>query len=78
MNLVRISPSGETNGLEVSTSEANDTEDNGHVRRPPNAFILYRRDHQGRVRAENPELRNCEICKFDIFAKLAMEMLIPL
>jgi hypothetical protein len=32
------------------------------LRRPPNAYILYRKDKHGEVKAENPGLDNNEIC----------------
>jgi HMG (high mobility group) box len=40
----------------------------GHIRRPANAFILYRLENQSKVRAENPGLHNCKICELKITA----------
>jgi len=34
------------------------------IPRPPNAYILYRKDKHNEVKAENPSLHNNEICKF--------------
>jgi hypothetical protein len=33
------------------------------IRRPPNAYILYRKDTHNEVKAQNPNLHNNEICK---------------
>jgi hypothetical protein len=33
------------------------------IRRPANAFILYRKDHHQRVKDENPGIHNKQICK---------------
>jgi hypothetical protein len=33
------------------------------IPRPPNAYILYRKDKHNEVKAENPNLHNNEICK---------------
>jgi HMG (high mobility group) box. len=33
------------------------------IPRPPNAYILYRRDKHNQVKAEHPGLHNNEICK---------------
>ncbi|MBE3042342.1 hypothetical protein IMZ48_07125 [Candidatus Bathyarchaeota archaeon] len=33
------------------------------TRRPPNAYILYRKDHHEEVKAANPGISNNEICK---------------
>lgn len=33
------------------------------ISRPPNAFILYRRDYQAQIKAMNPRLMNNDICK---------------
>lgn len=33
------------------------------IPRPPNAYILYRKDKHNEVKAENPHLHNNEICK---------------
>ncbi|KAL9023544.1 MAG: hypothetical protein Q9196_007139 [Gyalolechia fulgens] len=33
------------------------------VARPPNAFILYRQFHHGKIVAQHPELHNNQICK---------------
>lgn len=33
------------------------------IPRPPNAFILYRKDKHNEVKAQNPNLHNNEICK---------------
>lgn len=32
------------------------------IKRPPNAFILYRQHHHPMVKAANPELHNNQIC----------------
>ena len=36
------------------------------IPRPPNAYILYRKDHHRGVRQQNPGLHNNEICKFPV------------
>lgn len=36
------------------------------TRRPPNAYILYRKDRHEEVKAANPGISNNEICKFPI------------
>lgn len=33
------------------------------IPRPPNAYILYRKDKHNEVKSENPDLHNNEICK---------------
>ena len=33
------------------------------IPRPPNAYILYRKDHHRQIREQNPGLHNNEICK---------------
>jgi hypothetical protein len=33
------------------------------IPRPPNAYILYRKDKHTEVKAQNPNLHNNEICK---------------
>lgn len=37
------------------------------IPRPPNAYILYRKDKHSQVKAENPGLHNNEICKSFMF-----------
>lgn len=32
--------------------------------RPPNAFILYRKDMHGDIKKQYPDIHNNEICKF--------------
>lgn len=36
---------------------------NNRTRRPPNAYILYRKDHHEDVKTANPGISNNEICK---------------
>lgn len=36
------------------------------VRRPPNAYILYRRDRHALVKQNNPGITNNEICKSEL------------
>jgi hypothetical protein len=79
MNIVRVLPQNAANpqqasgsqasGSQASGSQANGTQVEDRVHRPANAFILYRRDRQEQIRAQNPELTNCQICELDIFAK---------
>lgn len=33
------------------------------IPRPPNAYILYRKDHHREIRDRNPGLHNNEVCK---------------
>ena len=40
------------------------TQANGHVPRPPNAFILYRQINQASVKATHPGIHNNEICEY--------------
>lgn len=37
------------------------------IPRPPNAYILYRKDKHNEVKAENPNLHNNEICKVSCY-----------
>lgn len=37
------------------------------IPRPPNAFIIYRQEHHAGTVANNPTLRNNDICKFIMF-----------
>ncbi len=60
------------NGIEVfvpANPFSESASDNGdqakpRIRRPPNSYILYRKDHHEQVKAQNPGIHNNEICKF--------------
>lgn len=45
---------------EASTQVNHDVQ---RIPRPPNAYILYRKDHHHIVKAANPGIHNNEICK---------------
>jgi hypothetical protein len=50
-----------------NTSNAQDTDVEVHttkISRPPNAYILYRKDKHPRIEADYPGIRNNEICEF--------------
>jgi HMG (high mobility group) box len=38
-------------------------EPQGKLARPPNAYILYRKDHHEAVKLANPDLHNNDICE---------------
>lgn len=44
------------------------------VPRPPNAFILYRQDQHPKIKSEQPDIHNNQICKFSpgrLFVKIS-------
>lgn len=49
----------------ISTSTVRRNARSGAVKvpRPPNAYILYRKDHHKAVKESNPKLSNNDICK---------------
>lgn len=47
---------------------------NNRTRRPPNAYILYRKDHHEDVKNANPGISNNEICK-SLILLLALSLL---
>lgn len=44
------------------------------VARPPNAFILYRQHHHGRLVDANPGVHNYQICEFSILYKARSQL----
>lgn len=59
---IRISPGIEKPGLAEQLATA-DRRRKDRAPRPPNAFILYRKANQYRLKDAHPELHNNEICK---------------
>lgn len=37
-----------------------------HIKRPPNAWILYRKAHHSNCRKRNPGIKNDDICKYTL------------
>jgi hypothetical protein len=46
------------------------------IPRPPNAYILYRKDKHCAVKVENPNLHNNEICKSGVLCFMVRELTI--
>lgn len=53
-------------GTQISASSLRRNARGGPVKvpRPPNAYILYRKDHHKAVKQSNPKLSNNDICTF--------------
>jgi hypothetical protein len=56
---------GASQDSNTANTQATDVQvNNVHVPRPPNAYILYRKDNTEWIKKQYPGIRNNEICKF--------------
>lgn len=50
--------------VEATLEETTPEEKPAKIRRPPNAYILYRKERHSMVKEANPTITNNQICKF--------------